>query len=156
MNLKEKLAEAQKKLEDIMAKEDKTADELKAAMEEVKSAKANLEAAEEAEKLLGSMKGTEGPADKEEEVVYNTIGEKFAAEVKAKQIDKKGRFAVKTYSDIQKTPTTSGVSAFALSPLLRRSPWRRSPWRRSRRSRRSRGAGSGAAARRVVFRTSPL
>ena len=113
MNLKEKLAEAQKKLEDIMAKEDKTADELKAAMEEVKSAKANLEAAEEAEKLLGSMKGTEGPADKEEEVVYNTIGEKFAAEVKAKQIDKKGRFAVKTYSDIQKTPTTSGVSAFA-------------------------------------------
>ena len=112
MNLKEKLAEAQKKLEDIMAKEDKTADELKAAMEEVKSAKANLEAAEEAEKLLGSMKGTEGPADKEEEVVYNTIGEKFAAEVKAKQIDKKGRFAVKTYSDIQKTPTTSGVSAF--------------------------------------------
>lgn len=113
MNLKEKLAEAQKKLEDIMAKEDKTADELKAAMEEVKSAKANLEAAEEAEKLLGSMKGTEGPADKEEEVVYNTIGEKFAAEVKAKQIDKKGRFAVKTYSDIQKTPTTSGVAAFA-------------------------------------------
>lgn len=113
MNLKEKLAEAQKKLEDIMAKEDKTADELKAAMEEVKSAKANLEAAKEAEKLLGSMKGTEGPADKEEEVVYNTIGEKFAAEVKAKQIDKKGRFAVKTYSDIQKTPTTSGVSAFA-------------------------------------------
>lgn len=113
MNLKEKLAEAQKKLEDIMEKEDKTADELKAAMEEVKSAKANLEAAEEAEKLLGSMKGTEGPADKEEEVVYNTIGEKFAAEVKAKQIDKKGRFAVKTYSDIQKTPTTSGVSAFA-------------------------------------------
>ena len=113
MNLKEKLAEAQKKLEDIMAKEDKTADELKAAMEEVKSAKANLEAADEAEKLLGSMKGTEGPADKEEEVVYNTIGEKFAAEVKAKQIDKKGRFAVKTYSDIQKTPTTSGVSAFA-------------------------------------------
>lgn len=113
MNLKEKLAKAQKKLEDIMAKEDKTADELKAAMEEVKSAKANLEAAEEAEKLLGSMKGTEGPADKEEEVVYNTIGEKFAAEVKAKQIDKKGRFAVKTYSDIQKTPTTSGVSAFS-------------------------------------------
>lgn len=114
MNLTEKFEETKKSLEEIMAKEDKTAEELNAAIKAVEDAQANLKAAEDAEQLLKSFGSTEDKADKEEEkVMPNTIGEQFVEAVKAKNLEKNGRFAVKTYSDIQKTPSTSGVSAFA-------------------------------------------
>lgn len=114
MNLTEKFEETKKSLEEIMAKEDKTAEELNAAIKAVEDAQADVKAAEEAEQLLKSFGSNDDKADKEEEqIMPQTIGEKFVEEVKAKQIERNTRFAIKASSDVQKTPTTSGVSAFA-------------------------------------------
>ena len=116
MNLKEKLEEAKKGLEEIMSKEDKTAEELNAAIKAVEDAQTDLKAADDAEQLLKSFGNTDDKADKEETIMPQTIGENFVEAVKAAAPGKRFQIVApefKTYSDIQKTPTTSGVSAFA-------------------------------------------
>lgn len=83
MNLKEKLAEAQKRLAEIKAaveNGEKGAEELEAAIEGVKTAQANLDAAEQAEKMLKSLGGKKDEkADQEgKKKEYTSIGD-FAA-----------------------------------------------------------------------------
>ena len=116
MTLKEKLDEAKKSLETVMEKEDKTADELNAAIKAVEDAQADVDAADQAEKLIKSFGSSEDQADKEETIMPMTLGDNFVEAVKAAEPGKRFQIsapAFKTYSDVQKTPTTSGVSAFA-------------------------------------------
>ena len=117
--LKQKLEEAKKNLETVKAaveKGEKSAEDLSAAIEAVKTAQANLDAALEAEKMLAGLGAPEQKAPDQDDAPARTVGENFVKAVKAAAPGK--RFQViapefKTYSDIQKTPTTSGVSAFA-------------------------------------------
>ena len=117
--LKQKLEEAKKNLETVKAaveKGEKSAEDLSAAIEAVKTAQANLDAALEAEKMLEALGAPEQKAPDQDDAPARTIGENFVKVVKAAAPGK--RFQViapefKTYSDIQKTPSTSGVSAFA-------------------------------------------
>lgn len=83
MNLKEKLAEAQKRLAEIKAaveNGEKGAEELEAAIEGVKTAQANLDAAEQAEKMIKSLGAKKDEkADQEgKKMEYTSIGD-FAA-----------------------------------------------------------------------------
>lgn len=83
MNLKEKLAEAQKRLVEIKAaveNGEKGAEELEAAIEGVKTAQANLDAAEQAEKMIKSLGGKKDEkADQEgKKTEYTSLGD-FAA-----------------------------------------------------------------------------
>ena len=117
--LKQKLEEAKKNLETVKAaveKGEKSAEDLSAAIEAVKTAQANLDAALEAEKMLEALGAPEQKAPDQDDAPARTIGENFVKVVKAAAPGK--RFQViapefKTCSDIQKTPSTSGVSAFA-------------------------------------------
>lgn len=117
MTLKEKLDEAKKSLETVMEKEDKTADELNAAIKAVEDAQADVDAADQAEKLIKSFGSSEDQADKEDvKIMPRTLGENFVEVVKTEKIGKRFQIiapAFKAATDIQKTPTTSGVSAFA-------------------------------------------
>lgn len=69
MNLKERLAEAQKKLAEVktaVENGEKTAEELETAIADVKSAQADIEAADKAEKLIKALgSNEEEPAEKE-------------------------------------------------------------------------------------------
>lgn len=83
MNLKEKLAEAQKRLVEIKAaveNGEKGAEELEAAIEGVKTAQANLDAAEQAEKMIKSLGAKKDEkADQEgKKTEYTSLGD-FAA-----------------------------------------------------------------------------
>lgn len=117
--LKQKLEEAKKNLETVKAaveKGEKSAEDLSAAIEAVKTAQANLDAALEAEKWLASLGAPEQKAPDQDDAPARTVGENFVKAVKAAAPGKRFQIIApefKTYSDIQKTPTTSGVSAFA-------------------------------------------
>ena len=118
--LKKKLEEARKNLVDIKAaveKGEKSADDLQKAIDAVKAAEANLKAAEEAAELIKSL-GTKDVPDEGDVDAQpaRSLGENFVKAVKAAKVGDKFNVsapAFKAYSDIQKTPTTSGVSAFA-------------------------------------------
>lgn len=118
MNLKEMLKEAMDTLKNVKAaveKGEKTADDLQQATDAVKDIQAKIKAADAAEKILNDIGAPEEKEDDEPKQA-KSLGENFVNFVKANQIGKKFNIVVpefKTYSDIQKTPTTSGVSAFA-------------------------------------------
>ena len=118
MNLKEMLKEAMDTLKNVKAaveKGEKTADDLQQATDAVKDIQAKIKAAEAAEKILNDIGAPEEKEDDEPKQAKN-LGENFINFVKANPIGKKFNVVApefKTYSDIQKTPTTSGVSAFA-------------------------------------------
>lgn len=81
MNLKEKLAKAKSELAEVkiaVENGEKGADELSAAIENVKSAQANYDAAIEAENLIKSLGSGEGPAnDTGTAVKAKSLGEHF-------------------------------------------------------------------------------
>ena len=118
MNLKEMLKEAMDTLKNVKAaveKGEKTADDLQQATDAVKDIQAKIKAAEAAEKILNDIGAPEEKEDDEPKQAKN-LGENFINFVKANPIGKKFNVVApefKTYSDIQKTPTTSGVSAYA-------------------------------------------
>lgn len=115
MNLKEKLIEAQKKLTEIKAaveSGEKGAKDLEEAIADVKSAQANLDAADEAERLIKSL-GTENvPSETEEKKMpAKTLGENFVEFVKSAKIEKKFNVAapvyVKAATDTQTSPAVA-------------------------------------------------
>lgn len=82
MNLKEKLAEAKSRLaevKDAVENGEKGADELAAAIEDVKDARAKVDAANEAQELIKSLGNGGGDADEEKgaDVRAKSIGEHF-------------------------------------------------------------------------------
>ena len=82
---------------------------------EIETKTAEIEQAEKKAALLGAI-GKEEKEDSVMEINENmTLGDRFVEQVKSMTLGKK--FAVnmeaKSYNDVQKTPTTSGVSAFA-------------------------------------------
>ena len=118
MNLKEMLKEAMDTLKNVKAaveKGEKTADDLQQATDAVKDLQAKIKAAEAADKILNDI-GTPEEKEDEKPKQAKNLGENFVNFVKANQIGKKFNVVApefKTYSDVQKTPTTSGVSAYA-------------------------------------------
>ena len=88
MTLKEKLAEAQNSLKDVMEavnKGEKTAEDLKTATEAVKDIQEKIEAANEAEKLLAGLKTpAEEPAEKDVEA--KSLGELAAKSIEGLDI----------------------------------------------------------------------
>ena len=120
MNLKDMLKDAIKRMTEIKAaveKGEKSAEDLQTVVDEVKDLKAKIKAAEDAENLLDGI-GFIGEEKADEPKPAKNLGENFVNYVKAGQISgKKFRVEapefVKAYNDVQKTPTTSGVDAFA-------------------------------------------
>lgn len=119
MTLKERLAEAQKKLAEVKAAVEggeKGAADLEEAIAEVKSAQADLDAADEAEKLIKSLGTEDVPSETEEKKMpAKTLGENFVEFVKSAKIEKKFNVAapvyVKAATDTQTSP--AGAVDFA-------------------------------------------
>lgn len=121
MNLKERLKAAMQKLAEVKAaveKGEKKADELNAAIADVKALEAEVKAADEAEALIKSLGTKDVPKENEgEKAKARTLGDNFVETLKKNKVG--ARFAVtapeyeKTYSDVQATPSASGVSDFA-------------------------------------------
>lgn len=114
MNLKEKLEAAKKKMAEIKAaveKGEKSADDLANAINEVKIAQKNLEAADEAEKLIKSL-GTK-PEKKEGEdnrPAPRSLGENFIETLKSANIGKKFSVSAPSFkaaTDIQTSPAAA-------------------------------------------------
>ena len=84
---------------------------------DIEAKTAELRQAEKKASLLGVIGTKEKDGDPMETKQANTVGENFINHVKeagvGKRFDVVAPEFVKTYSDIQKTPTTSGVSAYA-------------------------------------------
>lgn len=80
---------------------------------EIETKTAELEQAEKKAALLEAI-GTEQKEDSVmEEKIARTLGDNFVEAVKAADLSKRINVSAKAYNDVQKTPTTSGVSAFA-------------------------------------------
>lgn len=121
MTLKEQLAEAKAALAAL--KERIEADDAEAIAEgeklqaEIETKTAEVEQAEKKAALL-NMIGEKSKEDAMGETIQaKSLGENFVNHIKSKEIGKRFEIVApefeKAYNDIQKTPTTSGVSAFA-------------------------------------------
>lgn len=84
--------------------------------EEIKELQEKIKTAEEAERLLAQI-GADGEKEEAPEIRANSLGANFVAHLKEKELGTHFNVSVpefvKSYNDVQKTPTTSGVSAFA-------------------------------------------
>ena len=78
---------------------------------EIETKSAELEQAEKKAALLNVI-GNDEKEDSTVETKNMSLGEKFVENLKSNPAVKGDKF-LKTYSDVQKTPSTSGVSAFA-------------------------------------------
>lgn len=97
MTLIEKLTEAKDQLSEVKAAVEageKSAEELSAAIENVKTAQSNIDAADKADELIKSLGTNEGEADTQEvsKMEYKNIGEHVAAHIKEAGIDAKHKF----------------------------------------------------------------
>ena len=123
MNLKEMLKEAIKKMTSLKAeveRGEKSAEDLQAAVDEVKDLQAKIKAAEAADALIGAIGAPEEKKDPEGHVQAKSLGENFVNAVKKKgKIVARESFNIiapafeKAADDVQMTPTTAGVSAYA-------------------------------------------
>lgn len=120
MKLKELLKAKKEELVALKEKiESGDAEAIKAAKtltDEIKELQEKIKTAEEAERLLAQI-GTDGAKDGALEIKGSTIGANFVAHLKEKELGAHFNVTVpefvKSYNDVQKTPTTEGVSAFA-------------------------------------------
>ncbi len=118
MNLKEKLIEAQNALAEVktaVENGEKSADDLSAAIEAVKTAQANIDAADEADTLIKSLGSTEGKADMEEsKPMAKNIGENFVENIKSMEIGKRFDISVPAFKAATDTQTSpAGAVDFA-------------------------------------------
>lgn len=121
MKLKELLKAKKEELAAIKGKIDAgDAEAIKAAKtltDEIKELQEKIKTAEEAEKIL-SQAGPDGEKEDDTlEIKASTLGANFVAHLKEKELGAHFNVTVpefvKSYNDVQKTPTTEGVSAFA-------------------------------------------
>ena len=123
MKLKELLKAAQVELQGLKAKiESGDPEAIKRAgglTTRIETLKSQIQIAEKSAELLAQVGNDEGEQAGAEGAKAKNIGENFANAVKAAKVKSGKRFNVaspefeKAYNDVQKTPTTSGVSAFA-------------------------------------------
>ena len=95
MTLLEKLTEAKDQLSEIKAAVEtgeKSADDLAQAIENVKAAQANVDAADQADELIKSLGTNDTITQEEENMEYKSIGEHVAAHVKEAGINPKQKF----------------------------------------------------------------
>lgn len=114
--LKAKLTELAGLKDKLVAGED-VQEQIDSVMTEIDGLKAKIAAAEKAEKMLAEVGVKDDKKPEAEEKMAKSLGEHFVKHLKANPAG--ARFSIvapefeKTYSDVQKTPTTSGVSAYA-------------------------------------------
>ena len=120
MTLKEELIEKKEALaalkERIEANDTEAIEQGEVLQGEIEAKSMEIETAEKKAALLNVIGKESEENDMGEVKQANSLGEYFVEQVKGKELGQ--RFdvtapAFKTYSDIQKTPSTSGVSAFA-------------------------------------------
>ena len=121
MKLKEQLKAKMTELANVKAKieagDAEAAQLVKALVDEINDLKEKIKAADKADELLSQA----GPEEKKEEeapdIKASSLGANFVAHLKEKELGAHFNVTVpefvKSYNDVQKTPTTSGVSAFA-------------------------------------------
>lgn len=116
MTLLEKLAEAKENLTQVKAAveaEEKSAEDLSTAIEEVKGLQAQIKAADEAEELMKALETPkEEKAEKEEKTMeYKNLGEYVAAKVKEEEYDPRDRkpFHTKPFKAAAPMTIPSGV-----------------------------------------------
>ena len=121
MNLKEQLKAKKAELAALKTKiEAGDAEAIKSAetlANEIKELKEKIEAAEKAQKLLAQIGEEEEKEADAPAIKASSLGANFVAHLKEKELGAHFNVTVpefvKSYNDVQKTPTTSGVSAFA-------------------------------------------
>ena len=109
---KEALAALKERIENNDAEAIAEGEKLQA---DIETKTAEIEQAEKKAALLNVI-GREEHEDNMEAIKANSLGENFVENLKLNQVGKKFDVIApefKSYNDIQKTPTTSGVSAFA-------------------------------------------
>lgn len=97
MTLKERLIEAQESLAEVKAAVEageKSADDLQNAIENVKGIQSQIDAADEAKKLIDGLKSEKNEAAEQEEktVEYTNLGEHVAAHIKEAELDHSKKF----------------------------------------------------------------
>ena len=97
MTLKERLIEAQESLAEVKAAVEageKSADDLQNAIENVKGIQSQIDAADEAEKLIDGLTSEKNEAAEQEEktVEYTNLGEHVAAHIKEAELDHSKKF----------------------------------------------------------------
>ena len=116
MNLKEILEEAKKNLTEVKAaveKGEKSAEDLSAAIDAVRTAQANLKAAEEAESLMASLGTIDIPDEHQEgkKTAPKNLGQNFVEFVKSAKPDKKFNVTAPAYikaaTDTQVSPSAA-------------------------------------------------
>ena len=116
MKLKEKLDAKVVELDEALKAEEIDSTKIKALNDEIEELERSIKEAKKAERLLAQI-GADGEKEEATEIRANSLGANFVAHLKEKELGTHFNVTVpefvKAYNDVQKTPTTSGVSAFA-------------------------------------------
>lgn len=116
MKLKEKLDAKVVELDEALKAEEIDSTKIKALNDEIEELERSIKEAKKAERLLAQI-GADGEKEEAPEIRANSLGANFVAHLKEKELGTHFNVSVpefvKSYNDVQKTPTTSGVSAFA-------------------------------------------
>ena len=116
MSFKEKLDVKIAELDEAMKAEEVDSAKIKSLNDEIEELEESIKEAEKAAAKLAAVGKKEEDTDMVLEKATN-LGENFVNTIKSKGVADRFNIAapdfVKTYSDVQKTPTTSGVSDFA-------------------------------------------
>ena len=116
MSLKEKLDVKIAELDEAMKAEEVDSAKIKSLNDEIEELEGSIKEAEKAAAKLAAVGKKEEDTDMVLEKATN-LGENFVNTIKSKGVADRFSISapdfVKTYSDVQKTPSTSGVSDFA-------------------------------------------
>ena len=116
MKLKEKLDAKVVELDEALKAEEIDSTKIKALNDEIEELERSIKEAKKAERLLAQI-GADGEKEEAPEIRANSLGANFVAHLKEKELGTHFNVSVpefvKSYNDVQKTPTTEGVSAFA-------------------------------------------
>lgn len=116
MKLKEKLDAKVVELDEALKAKEIDSTKIKALNDEIEELERSIKEAKKAERLLAQI-GADGEKEEAPEIRANSLGANFVAHLKEKELGTHFNVSVpefvKSYNDVQKTPTTEGVSAFA-------------------------------------------
>ena len=116
MKLKEKLDAKVVELDEALKAKEIDSTKIKALNDEIEELERSIKEAKKAERLLAQI-GADGEKEEAPEIRANSLGANFVAHLTEKELGTHFNVSVpefvKSYNDVQKTPTTEGVSAFA-------------------------------------------
>ena len=116
MSLRDELEALQEQLDDlrerIEADDEEAMEEAEKLQEQIEEKQAEIRRAEKKAALLKTI-GNKEKEDSTVETKNMSLGENFVENLKNNPVSGKGEKFLKAYNDVQATPSTSGVSAFA-------------------------------------------